>query len=111
MGPRILLRARYGSPQARATAVAGRPVRDPSRLLPLARLRREIIVRSLYAARALLSKPGGSGGRRLEMLIAPGLQRGVGVLHQVGRRAAEHHLHVRGLEADVLEAVDHARRR
>ena len=37
----------YVAPQARATAVAGRPFGDPSRLLSLARVKRNDIVTSL----------------------------------------------------------------
>src|SRR5439155_23650800 len=51
-----------------------------------------------------------SRGRRAEMLVAPRLQLLVGVGHELGLGPPEHHLEVGGLEADVLEAVDHVRR-
>src|SRR6266545_3995893 len=52
-----------------------------------------------------LSRP-----RHTEVGVALGLEPGIRVGHQIGARAAEHDLEVRGLEAHVLEAVNDARR-
>src|SRR5262249_39841036 len=46
-----------------------------------------------------------------EVRVALGLQPRIRVAHEVGTGAAEHHLQVGGLEADVLEAVDDVGRR
>src|SRR5262245_18126435 len=45
-----------------------------------------------------------------QVLVAALLERGVRVAHQVGAGLAEHHLKVRGLEADIGESVDHVGR-
>ena len=44
------------------------------------------------------------------MNVALGLERAVGVRHEVGPALAEHHLKIGGLEADVVVAVDHVGR-
>src|SRR5687768_15751469 len=48
-----------------------------------------------------------AASRRVQMRVATRLEILVDIRHQVRSGAAEHDLHVRRLEADVLEAVNH----